>query len=102
MTAIPVMTNNLNTKKDVKLRSKIFTLAIQVFKKLPAVPDNELAEKVLSLLQNGVFPNLTWAPGKAASSLRTIAVASLYEIISRNCINEFVVIIVIFSYFVIS
>lgn len=82
--------------KDVKLRSKIFTLIIKIFKRLPSTQDNELSEKILSLIHLGVFPNLTWAPGKAAGSLRTIAVASLYEIVSKDCINELMVNLILF------
>lgn len=86
------MTHNLKLDKDVKLRSQILTLIVKIFKKLPSSQDNKLCEKILDLIQNGVFPNLTWAPGKATSSLRIVAVASLYEIISRDCINESMVI----------
>ncbi|KFM80495.1 HEAT repeat-containing protein 2, partial [Stegodyphus mimosarum] len=84
---IPVLTNNLHPSKDAKLRSKILSLLIEIFKKF-STKDEKISGKIMDLIREGLFPNLTWAPGKTASTLRTIAGASLYEILSKNCLTH--------------
>ncbi|GFT35010.1 dynein assembly factor 5, axonemal [Nephila pilipes] len=85
---IPILINNLHHSKDAKLRCSIFSFLTVVFKKVSSNFYEPLSKKILNLIRLGIFPNLTWSAGRTASSLRTIAVASLYEILNKSSIKK--------------
>ncbi|XP_054722252.1 dynein axonemal assembly factor 5-like [Uloborus diversus] len=84
---VPVMTNNLDITKDIKLRSLVLTASIHVLRKLTSAKTDHISKKVLDFIQFGIFPNLSWAPGKASTALRTLTVAVLFEIVSKTFIT---------------
>ncbi|KAF8793400.1 Dynein assembly factor 5 like protein [Argiope bruennichi] len=85
---IPILINNLHHSKEAKVRCKILSLSISVFKKMSSTFYESLSEKILEVIRIGIFPNLTWSAGRTASSLRAIAAATLFEIISKTCIKK--------------
>ncbi|CAL1290357.1 unnamed protein product [Larinioides sclopetarius] len=85
---IPILINNLHHSKEAKLRCMILSLSTSVFKKMSSTFYELLSEKILNVIRLGIFPNLAWSAGRTASSLRTIAVANLYEIINKSCIKK--------------
>ncbi|GFY43692.1 dynein assembly factor 5, axonemal [Trichonephila inaurata madagascariensis] len=85
---IPVLINNLHHSKDAKLRCSIFSFLTIMFKEMSSDLYKQLSEKILNLIRLGIFPNLTWSAGRTASSLRTIAAASLYEILNKSPIKK--------------
>ncbi|KAG8196959.1 hypothetical protein JTE90_009018 [Oedothorax gibbosus] len=84
----PVFINNLFPAKEAKLRSQMLSLLIPVFKKLSPFHFEAMSEKILDLIKSGIFPNLTWSAGKTACSLRTLATASLYEILNQSDVRK--------------
>lgn len=83
-----VFINNLFPAKEAKLRSKMLSLLIPVFKKLSSSHYELFSEKILDLIRSGIFPNLIWSAGKTACTLRTLAAASLYEILNQSNVRR--------------
>ncbi|XP_042905672.1 dynein axonemal assembly factor 5 isoform X2 [Parasteatoda tepidariorum] len=83
-TVIPVFLNNLHPSKDARVRSIILSLISPTLNCLSPTECEGMSEDILTLIRSGIFPNLTWMAGKTASKLRTLAAASLFEIVGKS------------------